>query len=148
MRGARDVPPAKSEIVNAKQLLQKTLHSLDCTPITVPPYTTVDAPMTPDDVPVEFNGDPVTVCKNDLEGLGEFVNMRKTLNTCHLDFPKLYPPVLHNDVCSYYVHPNTNRATRECSATSYPIWQDTSIRAAQRAIHAPTFWTAACMYWH
>jgi hypothetical protein len=52
--------------------------------------------MTQDEVPVHLNGDNATVCQSDLDGLGEFVNMRKMSNAWHLDFPALYPPVLHN----------------------------------------------------
>jgi hypothetical protein len=78
--------------------------------------------MTPDDVTVYINGDTATVRHADVDGLGDFVNMRNTPNFWHMDFPTLYPPVLHNGVWSYYGQPNTNRATRDLSLNSYPSW--------------------------
>jgi hypothetical protein len=95
-----DLPPAQSAIVDAEQRLQETLHSLDCTPVTVPPSTTVDAPMIPVDVPVYTNGDTANVRQSDLDDLGEFVNKRKTPNAWHLAFTTLYHPVPHKSVWS------------------------------------------------
>jgi hypothetical protein len=137
--GARDVPPAQSAIVDADQNLQETLQSLYSTPVTVRPSTTVDAPMTPYYVPVDFNGDTATVCQSDLDDLGEFINMRKTQNDWHLAFLTLYPPVLKNGVWSYYGQPNTNRATQDRSTTSCPIWHKWNMwRSGGRLAKHPT----------
>jgi hypothetical protein len=70
---ALDLPPSQSAIVDAEQCLQEALHSLDYTHVTAPPPTMLDAPM-------GINGDTSTVRQTDVDGLGEFVNMRKTPN--------------------------------------------------------------------
>jgi hypothetical protein len=74
-------PPAQSSVMDAEQRLQATLQSLDNTDIHL-----LEVPVPEDsrvaqaDVPVSITGDTATVRQTDLDGLGDFVNLRQTPN--------------------------------------------------------------------
>jgi hypothetical protein len=92
-----DLPSTQSYIIDAGQRLQDTLQLLDTTVASLSEAPVPEtSPGVPTNVPVSITGDIATVPQTDLDGLGDFVNMRQTPNAWHLAFPALFSPILND----------------------------------------------------
>jgi hypothetical protein len=100
--GAMDLPSSQTSITDADQRPEHTLQSLDNT---VAPISEAPVPETaqgaPTIVPLSTTGDIATVRQSDIDGLGDFVDMRKTPNAWTLAFPTLFPPILNDGFWSF-----------------------------------------------
>jgi hypothetical protein len=121
--GTMDLPSVQTSITDAEQRLEHKFQSLYNTaaPLSEAPVPET-APGAPTIFPVSVTGDIATVRKSDLDGLGNFVNMRKTPNAWHLEFPTLFPPILNDGIWSFFGQPNSNCINRDRSIKNYPAW--------------------------
>jgi hypothetical protein len=118
-----DLPSTQSFTIDAEQRLEDTLQSLDNT---VAPLSEAPVPETspgdPTTFPVSITGDIATVRQTDIDGLGDFLNMRQTPNSWHLTFPTLFHPIINDGIWSYFGQPNSNCVNRNRAIKNYPAW--------------------------